>query len=108
MNEPHHGYHDLGGLPAGSIDQTPHDPVLWEKRVDALMVLLSDVDHRLIRVDELRRSIESLGPEAYDSLSYYERWASAITNLLLEKGILTQSEIDTRIADLKARGEGRG
>ncbi len=36
--------------------------------------------------DELRKNIEALGPEAYSSMSYYERWISAIANTLLERG----------------------
>src|SRR5262249_8999803 len=35
------GYHDIGGLPAGPIDRCEHDKALWEKRVHALLVLLS-------------------------------------------------------------------
>ncbi|MFQ5936734.1 MAG: hypothetical protein ACE5LB_10020, partial [Acidiferrobacterales bacterium] len=36
-------------------------------------------------------------PEAYDKLSYYERWIASITTILVEKGVLTQEEIDARI-----------
>ncbi len=60
-----------------------------------------------MRVDELRRGIESLGPEAYDRLSYYERWIASIANILVEKGVLTQEEIDARIAKLRASREAR-
>ncbi|MDP6708532.1 MAG: nitrile hydratase subunit beta [Alphaproteobacteria bacterium] len=106
MSEDYRGYHDLGGLAGGAVDRHEHDSVLWEKRIDALMMLLSDTEHRIIRVDELRRAIESLGAQAYEELGYYERWVSAIANLLTEKGILGEAEIEARIADLKARGEG--
>lgn len=101
-----HSYHDMGGQPAGAIDRHEHHYDLWEKRVDALMVLLSGPDKQIIRVDELRRAIESLPPEDYDNLIYYERWISAITTLLLEKGVLSRQDIDGRIADMKARGVG--
>ena len=77
------GVHDMGGLPAGEVVASEHDFALWEKRVDALMVLLSRKS--LMTVDELRRNIESLGADAYDKMSYYERWIAAISNLLLEK-----------------------
>lgn len=100
------GYHDIGGLPGGDIDRGEHDYAHWEKRVDALLVLLSSPDRRLLRVDELRRGIETLGPEAYDKLSYYERWIGSITNILVEKGVLERAEIEARIADLKAGGAG--
>ena len=39
--DPRHAHHDMGGLPAGPVDASEHDYALWEKRVDAMMVLLS-------------------------------------------------------------------
>ena len=57
-------HHDMGGLEAGSIQSTEHDYVLWEKRVDALMVLLSSPPLKMITVDQLRKGIESLPPGA--------------------------------------------
>ncbi|HEY2784583.1 MAG TPA: hypothetical protein VGJ05_06360 [Fimbriiglobus sp.] len=68
------GVHDLGGLPAGPVAKTEHDYAPWEKRVDALLILLSKKDCRQMTVDELRRNIETLGPDAYDTMTYYERW----------------------------------
>ena len=107
MDEAYRGYHDMGGMTAGAVDRAKHDNALWEKRVDAMMVLLSGPERRLMRVDELRRAIESLGPEAYDAMSYYERWVSAIAKLMLEKGVVGREELDARIAKLKASGAGR-
>jgi len=96
-------YHDLGGRPAGPIDRTERELEPWEKRVDAMLQLLSAPERGLIRVDELRRAIEGLGAEAYDRLSYYERWMTAITNLLLEKGILTVDELGRKLEDVRVR-----
>jgi hypothetical protein len=89
--------HDRGGWPdAGPISKAEHDLTMWEKRTDALLVLLSSPTRRIIKVDELRRTIESLPPEAYEKLTYYERWISSIETLLVEKGILTKEEIDKK------------
>ena len=96
-------HHDMGGLEAGPVDQSEHDKAPWEKRVDALMRLLSDQQRRMIRVDELRRAIEDLGPDVYDRYSYYERWMSAITELMLEKGVITVAELGERMAIVEAR-----
>ena len=38
--DPLRAHHDMGGLPANAVEPTEHDYALWEKRVDALMVLL--------------------------------------------------------------------
>lgn len=95
--------HDRGGWPgAGSIDRTEHEYSMWEKRIDALLVLLSR--KQLIRVDEHRRAVEGLGPSAYEALRYYERWITAIEQLMVEKGVLTREEIDRKVKDLEARG----
>jgi hypothetical protein len=104
MNEDRHrGHHDLGGLPAGPVEADEHTPEPWEKRVDALVKVLADDRRRLLRTDEMRRAIESLEPDVYARLGYYERWISAVTMLMVEKGVLEQAEIEARVADLAAR-----
>jgi hypothetical protein len=97
------GHHDLGGRPAGPIDRTERELEPWEKRVDALFQLLSAPGRGIIRSDELRRSIEGLGIEEYDRLTYYERWMTAIANLLLEKGVLTTDELGRKLDEVRAR-----
>jgi hypothetical protein len=97
------GHHDMGGLPAGPVERSEYDYAHWEKRVDALQVLLSAPERRLLRVDELRRNIEGLGPDAYDAMSYYERWIAAITKVLIERGVITSDELGRRIEAVKAR-----
>ena len=96
--------HDLGGLPGGPIDRAEHDPTFWEQRVDALLALLADRKRNLLDTAELRRGIESLGPEAYSTLSYYERWAASIATIMVDRGVLTRTEIDRRIEEIRARG----
>lgn len=95
------GVHDIGGLPGDPVSKTEHNYAFWEKQVDALMVLLSR-DKKLLRVDELRRGIESLDADAYNSLSYYERWIASISLILVEKGVLDQDALDAKIAALQA------
>lgn len=102
-SDPRRSYHDMGGLPAGRVEPTEHDYALWEKRVDALMVLLSQRSKPLLTVDELRRNIESLGPDAYDTMTYYERWISAITQTLIQRGALTVDELGRKIEAIRAR-----
>ncbi len=97
-------HHDMGGLPAEHIEPTEHDYALWEKRVDALMVLLSRKG--MLSVDELRKNIEGLGPEAYDDMTYYERWIYSIGQTLLQRGIITIDELGRKIEEAKARGHG--
>ncbi len=101
-------HHDMGGQPAGAIERTEHDYALWEKRVDALLVLLGSKDRRLITVDELRRNIEGLGADAYDRMSYYERWISSITQTLVQRGVITVDELGRKIKAVQEREGNRG
>ncbi|MSO93881.1 MAG: nitrile hydratase subunit beta [Rhodospirillales bacterium] len=96
-------HHDMGGLAAGPVDRTDHDPEPWEMRVDAIMRLLTDKKRQIMTVDELRRGIEDLGPGAYDELNYYERWIASITNILIEKGVITVDELGRRMSAVEAR-----
>jgi hypothetical protein len=90
------GYHDIGGLPLGDIDRGEHDHAMWEKRVDAMLVLLSKKG--VITVDELRHGIENLGADAYERLSYYERWIASITRALQARGVITTDELGRKMA----------
>lgn len=108
MADPGRMHHDMGGLPAGLVERGEHDYQLWEKRVDALLVLLSDKKRNLIKVDELRRGIEQLGAKAYDEMSYYERWIASITSVMLDKGVVTTDELGCKMAEVEARQDGAG
>jgi hypothetical protein len=101
-HDPSRSHHDMGGLTAGPVLPAEHDYALWEKRVDALMMLLSHKDRRLLTVDELRRNIESLGSEAYDKMTYYERWIYAITQTLLQRGVITVDELGRKMDAIRA------
>ncbi|MGH6932916.1 MAG: hypothetical protein ACREEE_10850 [Dongiaceae bacterium] len=90
------GYHDIGGFPLGPVSQAQHDHAPWEKRVDALLVLLARKG--IITVDELRHGIETLGADAYDRLTYYERWIASITRALVARGIITTDELGRHMA----------
>jgi hypothetical protein len=99
------GHHDVGGQPAGKVEPEEHDYELWERRVDALMMLLSGVKcaKRLITVDELRKNIERLPPQAYERMSYYERWVSSITRTLIERGVITSEELARKMSEINER-----
>jgi hypothetical protein len=95
--------HDRGGWPTDEpIDQSDHNLMDWERRVDAMRAVLGEKGY--VGVDELRRAIEGLGKERYEALSYYERWAAAVETLLIEKDMLTTEEIDLRAAQLNGDG----
>ncbi|WP_414878957.1 hypothetical protein [Pseudomonas sp. IT-P100] len=61
------------------IVQTEHEFQPWEKRCHALGDVLEC--HSLINSAEKCRSIEALGQEMGDQLTYYERWIAVFTNI---------------------------
>jgi hypothetical protein len=96
--------YDLGGSPGGPIDKSQHETEDWERLVDAINMALGMKG--LQTTDEHRRAIESLSPEQYTKLSYYERWIAATEMLLIEKGVLTREEINERSAEIESRWSG--
>jgi hypothetical protein len=96
--------HDLGGSPGGPIDKSQHETEDWERLADAINMALGMKG--LQTTDEHRRAIESLSPEQYTKLSYYERWITATEMLLIEKGVLTREEINERSAEIERRWSG--
>ena len=97
----------MGGLPAGKVEPTEHDYAEWERRVDALMVLLSGVvgGKKLMTVDELRKNIESIGPEAYERMTYYERWVTSITQTMIQRGVITTDELGRKMEEVRKRDD---
>ena len=95
-------WHDMGGDAAGPVPSDEHDAALWEKRVDALLVLCSTKG--LFTVDGLRRAIEDLGPDVFENTTYYERWIASVNQNLIEAGTYTLGELGERMAQVKARG----
>jgi hypothetical protein len=99
------GHHDMGGLPAGKVEPTEHAYAPWEKRVDAMLVLLGTPERKLMRTDELRRNIEALAPDAYESMSYYERWIASIAATMLQRGVFTADELGRKMVEIEARAQ---
>jgi hypothetical protein len=103
---PFRNHHDMGGEPAGPVERVEHDCALWEKRVDALMVLLSRKGR--MTVDELRRNIEGLGPDAYDKMTYYERWIYSVAQTLIQRGDISIGELGRKMSQVQERADGHG
>ena len=93
--------HDLGGLPAGPVDRDEHELAYWERRIEA-MISLCFAKGVLKDVAQLRQGIENLGQEAYDTLSYYERWAASMAVLLQDAGVIDADELSAAVDKVRA------
>ena len=92
--------HDRGGWPnEDPIDHSEHEMEEWERKVDALNGVLGE--RGLKTSDQLRRAIESMDLETYESLADYQKWTAAMEMLLVEQGIMTTDEIDAKMKTLE-------
>ena len=95
-------WHDMGGKLAGPVPASQHDFALWEKRVDALLVIASSKGH--FTVDGLRRVLEDMGEDAFETMTYYERWIASVNQNLIEAGVYTTAELAEKMSQVASRG----
>lgn len=93
------GAHDMGGMHGfGPVVREENEPVFhdeWEKKV--FMMSRVTRTRGIINIDESRHGIERMPPAEYLAASYYERWLSSLERNLVEKGVVTQEELDARV-----------
>ena len=87
--------HDMGGrFGDGAVVPEPETPVFHENwHARALAVTLAVGALGQWNLDMSRHSRERLAPTDYARLSYYEKWISALTNMLVEHGVITREEL---------------
>lgn len=90
------GVHDLGGMQnLGPVEREESpEPVFhaeWEGLVFAYT--LAGLGAGYFKIDELRRSNESMPPVSYLAARYYEKWLFALESILMEKNVLTPEEL---------------
>lgn len=92
---------DLGGLRGlGPVVREENEPVFhaeWERRIFGIANVL--IGKGLFPVDELRHKIETIDASAYAGTAYYAHWNWGVERLVVEKGILTEDEIDARMRE---------
>ena len=87
------GAHDVGGMQdMGPIRPEHNEPVFhteWERRVFALF---NAVD---VEWPYRRTQIELIPPADYLRMSYYEKWLTALPQILIKTGMATPAEIES-------------
>jgi nitrile hydratase len=88
--------HDMGGMHGfGPVEPERHEPVFhhdWEKKVFALRFACGAIGKW--NIDMARHANERMPPADYLAATYYERWLNGLERLLLERGVVTQRELD--------------
>ena len=88
-------HHDLGGNIAGPVKpDIGNEPIFeqpWHKRVLGLTIATGAMG--LWSIDSSRYWRESLPKHDYESFTYYEKWLSALVNLLVATKLITRNEI---------------
>ncbi len=97
-DDPRRATHDLGGAPrflCEAIDTEPHTLTPFDRTVDAMRQVLGAKG--VMSVDELRRGIESIPEADYLRLTYYEKWIRSIAGNLIERGVITEAELQAAL-----------
>jgi nitrile hydratase subunit beta len=92
------GPHDMGGMQCyGPTRPEKDEPIFhhpWERQALALTVAMGATG--TWNIDMSRHARESLEPVKYLSSSYYQIWTEGLEKLLMERGLVTREELETR------------
>ena len=101
------GVHDMGGMHGfGPIPREENEPVFhasWEGRMFGMLLTLGS--HGVHDPGGLRAALENLEPAQYLASGYFERWLLVTEKALVEKGFLTQEELNSKSKEIQERPE---
>jgi nitrile hydratase beta subunit len=95
-----HGYGEVSKDAVAGTDAADMGPVFhhrWEAAVFA-MVNAGAQAGAWTNTDRFRHAVERIDPVAYLSHGYYGRWLGGVETLLVEAGVITTAELETRLA----------
>jgi len=91
------GPHDLGGMMGfGKVVPEPDQPVFhaeWERRAFAVVLAMGALGRW--NIDMSRHARERIPPATYLASSYYEIWLKGLATLMLEKGLVSATELSS-------------
>lgn len=95
--------HDMGGrFGDGPVTPEPDGiPQLPDWQARALALTLASGSLGKWNIDVSRHARERLSPKDYARFSYFEKWISALADLLVEKGVLTESDLAGQADDTR-------
>jgi len=94
------GAHDLGGSHGhGPINPDPNEPLFsqeWERRCFAVTLAMGFTGQW--NIDQARFARETMRPGKYLETTYYEHWLHGLESLLLDRKLISQSELKSKKA----------
>ena len=92
--------HDMGGRFGDGpvVPEAEHVKFHADWHPRALAITLACGSLGLWNIDTSRHARESLSPADYGQFSYYEKWISALADLLVAKGAVSQDELAAGLA----------
>jgi hypothetical protein len=101
--EPGRGYHDIGGLDAGPVENVVTQAEPWEKLSVVMGTALGAKGANVLCTDEVRRMREEMGAAVYNEVGYFERSIESMKRVLIEKGLIDEKELEARMAQIAKR-----
>lgn len=96
--------HDMGGMHGlGPVEVEPDEPWFhheWERRALALTLATAFLGEW--NLDMARHARERMPGAEYLAATYYEKWLWGLERLLVERGLVPQTELDARLQDAAA------
>jgi len=93
------GVHDLAGMQGfGPVEVEADEPVFhheWEGRTFGVGAAALSAGG--FNTPMFRHAIERMDPGHYLTSSYYEHWLTAVATLLVEEGMISRGELETRV-----------
>ncbi|MCY4250068.1 MAG: nitrile hydratase subunit beta [Rhodobacteraceae bacterium] len=98
--------HDMGGIPC--VESLPlENTTVFEKKWHKIVLSLTLAVGALGKwnLDRSRYFRESLPPDDYGNFTYYEKWMAGLVNLMVDSGLIDQSELrDFKVASKSMQG----
>ena len=93
------GIHDLGGMGGFGPVEVERDEPVFHDPWEALAFTLNTLGILVLKAynaDEYRHAVERMDPAHYLAAPYYERMLTGVASLLVEKGVVTRTELEVR------------
>jgi len=89
------GVHDMGGMDGfGKVEVEPNEPPFHERWEGRVLAMARAMGHAgAWHIDDSRFAQETLPPNVYLAVSYYQRWMLAMEKNLAKRGLVTADEM---------------